>query len=128
MDRVRDGMDNVHMEVGHELGLDIEKKLKLEKHSTYGYCLRVSRTDASKLRNKSRYMELSTQKSGTFFTTNALQNLNTQWSDASSEYDRCQARLVKDVIEKVGEYHHPPPFTSTLSLTTCLHSTLSYHI
>ncbi|CDH49315.1 dna mismatch repair protein [Lichtheimia corymbifera JMRC:FSU:9682] len=105
MDRVRDGMDNVHMEVGHELGLDIEKKLKLEKHSTYGYCLRVSRTDASKLRNKSRYMELSTQKSGTFFTTNALQNLNTQWSDASSEYDRCQARLVKDVIEKVAHYH-----------------------
>lgn len=104
MDHVRHSMDNVHVEVGRELGLDIDKKLKLEKHSTYGYCLRVSRTDASKLRNKSRYMELSTQKSGTFFTTNALQNLNTQWNDASSEYDSCQSKMVKKVIESVGKY------------------------
>jgi DNA mismatch repair protein MSH2 len=98
-------MSNEHRRVCDALNLDGEKKLKLEKHSLYGNCLRViGRTESSKLRNKSEYIELSTQKSGTFFTTRTLKGLSDEYKDISSEYEDMQRGLVKEVIDIVGKY------------------------
>jgi DNA mismatch repair protein MSH2 len=36
-------LDSEHKRVGNDLGLDIEKKLHLENHQTYKYCLRVTK-------------------------------------------------------------------------------------
>lgn len=81
-------MDAEHQRASSKINLDIEKKLKLEKHSMYGYCFRViGRTESSKIRNKSEYYGLSTQKAGTYFPTSKLRDLSSAYSDTSSEYD-----------------------------------------
>lgn len=84
--------------------LDIEKKLKLEKHSVYGYCFRVGRTEASAIRNKSDYIEYTTQKAGTYFTTNRMKELSAAWNELCHNYERRQSDLVKEVINIVATY------------------------
>ncbi|KAJ1959900.1 MSH2 protein [Dipsacomyces acuminosporus] len=91
--------------VSDALGLDINKKLKLEKHTTFGHCLRVSRTDSTKLRSKSSsYIELSTLKTGVYFTTPKLRDASRAYRDYSDSYDRAQAALVKEVINVASSY------------------------
>lgn len=43
LERARDGLDDEHQCVGRSLGLDTDKKLHLENHQVYGYCLRVTK-------------------------------------------------------------------------------------
>ncbi|KAG2214885.1 hypothetical protein INT45_009578 [Circinella minor] len=97
-------IDTEHRRVGSKLGLDTEKKLKLERHSMYGYCFRVTRTDASAIRNKPEFIEYSTQKNGAYFATNRMKELGNLWSDLSKKYDRRQSDLVKEVITIVATY------------------------
>ncbi|KAI8143014.1 DNA mismatch repair protein-like protein msh-2 [Fennellomyces sp. T-0311] len=104
IDHTRNQMNAEHRRVGSKLGLELDKKLKLEKHNLYGYCFRVTRTDASSLRNKSEYIEYATQKAGVYFATGALKELSTSWNDMSKEYDRRQADLIKEIIEIVATY------------------------
>ncbi|KAI8051755.1 muts domain V-domain-containing protein [Thamnidium elegans] len=91
--------------VAGQLGLEKEKKLRLEKHSLYGHCFRIiGRTEASKIRNKSEYIELNTQKSGTIFTTRRLKDCSTRYEELSRSYEDKQRGLVKEVISIVGTY------------------------
>ncbi|KAJ2050984.1 MSH2 protein [Coemansia sp. S16] len=91
--------------VAEALDLEANKKLKLERHNTYGYCLRVSRTDAARLRGKStKYVELSTQKTGVFFTTPTLRDSSRSYRDLSDSYNKAQSALVKEVIKVASSY------------------------
>ncbi|KAJ2908188.1 MSH2 protein, partial [Coemansia aciculifera] len=91
--------------VSEDLDLDADKKLKLDKHNTYGYCLRVSRTDAARLRGKStKYVELSTQKTGVIFTTPNLRDSSRAYRDLSTSYSKAQSALVKEVIKIASSY------------------------
>lgn len=56
--QVRNDIDTEFQLVADDLNVEIEKKLKLENHSTFGYCLRLSRAEASIIRNKSGIKEL----------------------------------------------------------------------
>ncbi|KAI8335610.1 muts domain V-domain-containing protein [Blakeslea trispora] len=94
-----------YRKVSDKLNLEMDKKLKLEKHSLYGYCFRVvGRTEASRIRNKTEYMELSTQKSGTFFRNQRLKQLNESHSTLSKEYEEKQRGLVKEVLDITATY------------------------
>ncbi|KAJ2753881.1 MSH2 protein [Coemansia pectinata] len=91
--------------VAEALDLEANKKLKLERHNTYGHCLRVSRTDAARLRGKStKYVELSTQKTGVFFTTPTLRDSSRAYRDLSDAYNKAQSALVKEVIKVASSY------------------------
>lgn len=103
MKTVENQMDSEYNRVCSTLNLEKDKKLRLEKHSLYGYCFRViGRTEASKIRNKSEYFELSTQKSGTFFTTSRLKDFSSNYSDLSRTYNEKQKGLEKEVLDIVG--------------------------
>ncbi|CDZ98435.1 dna mismatch repair protein msh2 [Phaffia rhodozyma] len=102
--QARDGLDSEHERVGRELGLDIEKKLHLENQQVYGYCLRVTKAEASVIRNKRGYIELGTQKSGTYFTTSALKEFASSYQDLSRSYSKAQDSLVKEVVEIASTY------------------------
>ncbi|CAO3614416.1 unnamed protein product [Cunninghamella blakesleeana] len=93
-----------HSKVGNKLNLDTEKKLKLEKHSVYGYCFRVGRGESSVLRNKPEYIEYATQKAGTYFTNVKLKDINESWSTLCNDYEKCQSSLVKQIIDSVATY------------------------
>jgi DNA mismatch repair protein MSH2 len=101
---VRDQLDAEHRRVGRDLGLDIEKKLHLENHQVYRYSLRVTKAEAGLLRGKKQYIELSTQKSGTIFTTTALKNLSEDYSRLQEEYEKKQRHLVKEVVQIASSY------------------------
>ena len=83
--------------VANDLGLELEKKLKLDKNSQHGYFLKISRADSGLLRGKT-YIELSIVKSGVSFTTSKLRQLSAEFLELSSEYEKAQSSLVKEVI------------------------------
>lgn len=88
-----------HEEVADDLNIDIEKKLKLEKHQQHGWCFRVTRIDSSILRNTGdKYIELQTVKAGVFFTTKKMRALSQQYMDYSSEYNSKQKELIKEIL------------------------------
>lgn len=112
-------LDSEHKRVGNDLGLDIEKKLHLENHQTYKYCLRVTKAvsfgrfkevtsahaaqEASAIRNQREYIEYSTQKAGTYFTTKKLKALSEEYETLNTEYAKKQKSLERDVIQIAGE-------------------------
>lgn len=103
-----------HLRAGDDLGMDPERKLKLENHHVYGWSFRLTRTDASCLRTHKGYIELSTQKAGVYFTSRALKSLSEESSELSAEYNKTQSSLVKEVVEIVSTY---APVLEHLSMT-----------
>ncbi|KAJ3062114.1 MutS-like protein, partial [Quaeritorhiza haematococci] len=99
--------DQIHREasrVADDLGLELDKKLKFEKSPVYGHHLRLTRTDASKIRGNKDYIELATQKAGVLFTTQKLKRLSNEHADLAKRYDEQQAALVGQVIEVTATY------------------------
>ncbi|CAO1628418.1 unnamed protein product [Parajaminaea phylloscopi] len=107
LDEIRDSLDEQHRAAGKELKLDIEKKLHLENHSTYGYCLRVTRTEAGALKNKRGYQDIATIKGGVYFTTTRIKELNDEFRTLSDQYNAQQSDLVKEVIGIAESYSGP---------------------
>ncbi|TKY85515.1 hypothetical protein EX895_005677 [Sporisorium graminicola] len=107
LDDTRDKLDELHRLAGKELRMDTEKKLHLENHHVYGYCLRVTRTDAGLVRNKKGYSDIATVKGGLYFTNEALRDLANDFKDLSERYSRSQSGLVKEVIQIASSYCPP---------------------
>ena len=107
LDETRDKLDDQHRLAGKELRMDTEKKLHLENHHVYGYCLRVTRTDAGLVRNKKGYSDIATVKGGLYFTNEALRDLANDFKDLSERYSRSQSGLVKEVIQIASSYCPP---------------------
>ncbi|SPO24558.1 probable DNA mismatch repair protein MSH2 [Ustilago trichophora] len=107
LDETRDKLDEQHRLAGKELRMDTEKKLHLENHHVYGYCLRVTRTDAGLVRNKKGYSDIATVKGGLYFTNEALRDLGNDFKDLSERYSRSQSGLVKEVIQIASSYCPP---------------------
>ncbi|KAK6460481.1 muts domain V-domain-containing protein [Scheffersomyces coipomensis] len=86
-------------EVSDDLNMEIDKKLKLEKHIQHGWCLRVTRIDSHVLRNtNNKYNELQVVKAGVFFTTKKLTQLSKQYNETSMEYNKKQRELIKEIL------------------------------
>ncbi|KAI8983070.1 putative DNA mismatch repair protein MSH2 [Pilobolus umbonatus] len=94
-----------HKREGRNLDLEVDIKLKLEKHNIYGYCLRiVGRKEYSRIRNKPGYIEYATQKTGTLIATKKLRELSDKYSRISKLYEAKQKDLVKEVLDIVATY------------------------
>ncbi|QDS71889.1 MutS-like protein [Venturia effusa] len=104
LDKCRDGIDSEHRQVGDDLGLDTEKKLMLENHKTHGWCLRLTRTEATCIRNKRQYSEIATMKNGVYFTTSTLASLRREFDQLTSNYNRTQSGLVSEVVNVAASY------------------------
>lgn len=121
---VRDQLDAEHKRVGKALGLDLDKKLHLENHQVYKYSFRITKAEAGLIRNKKQYIELSTQKSGTIFTTETLRELSEQFSDLQEGYEQKQRHLVKEVVQIAASYI--PVFEQLDDLIAALDVILSF--
>ncbi|KAI0058620.1 DNA mismatch repair protein [Artomyces pyxidatus] len=102
--RARDGLDAEHREVANDLNLDLDKKLHLENSTQYGYCLRLTKNDARAIQNKRNYIELGTIKSGVYFTNKKLKAHAQAHQEATQEYSKTQAQLVKEVVSIAATY------------------------
>ena len=102
---LRDEMDVLQQRIGNEcervasdLDLELEKKLKLEKTSQFGYCMRIARADSRFIAGNKTYVELSVQKSGIFFTTERMRGLSDQVTELMNSYEEKQADVVKEIV------------------------------
>ncbi|KAH8110312.1 DNA mismatch repair protein MSH2 [Phellopilus nigrolimitatus] len=101
---VRDGLDSEHRAIGRELDLDLDKKLHLENSQQYGYCFRLTKTDAKVIHNDKKFTELGTNKSGVYFTTKKLKNLATDYQEITESYTKTQSGLVKEIVNIAATY------------------------
>lgn len=93
-------------EVSEDLGMEVEKKLKLEKHQQHGWCFRVTRNDSSVLRNTgNKYIELQTVKAGVYFTTKDLRSLAQKYQVLSDDYNSKQRELIREILSITLTYH-----------------------
>ncbi|KAJ3117500.1 MutS-like protein, partial [Nowakowskiella sp. JEL0407] len=90
--------------VAHDIGMEIDKKMKFEKNPQYGYHLRVSRLDASKVRNSTQYIELATLKNGLMFTTAKLRRLSEEYHELSTHYEKQQTAFVSEILKICSSY------------------------
>lgn len=97
-------INNESERVADDLGLELNKKLKLENNSLYGYHFRIPRANHRCLVKKSQYMELSTQKAGVLFTNSRLNLMNEEYRDKLSEYTKNSSALSKEIISIAGTY------------------------
>ncbi|KAK9489745.1 muts domain V-domain-containing protein [Lipomyces doorenjongii] len=104
LEQLRTDIQGEHIRVGDDLNMEPEKKLKLEQHTGYGWCLRLTRVDASCLRGRRGYTELGTLKAGIYFTTPKLRDLSNEFTDLSSSYHKMQSGLVREVVIVAATY------------------------
>jgi DNA mismatch repair protein MSH2 len=104
LDRLRTDMDREFADAASDLGQERDKKIFLENHKVHGWCMRLTRTEAGCIRNKSRYQECSTQKNGVYFTTKTLQAYRREFDQLSQNYNRTQSGLVNEVVGVAASY------------------------
>ncbi len=104
LDKLKYDMEVEHRKVGKDLDQDTEKKLFLENHRVHGWCFRLTRTEASCIRNKKQYQECSTQKNGVYFTTPTMQTMRREHDQLSENYNRTQSGLVSEVVSVAASY------------------------
>ena len=90
--------------IAHSLGIEIDKKIKLERNSMYGYFMRVTRNDSSVLRQRTDFIEYTTQKNGVYFVTLAMKKASEGYDEACRLYDKLQSSLVRDIVQVVSTY------------------------
>ncbi|KAI9643632.1 MSH2 protein [Ciborinia camelliae] len=104
LDKLKYEMDQEFHVVAKDLGQEIEKKIFLENNKIHGWCMRLTRTEASCIRNKSKYKECQTLKSGVFFTTSKLLSIRREFDQLSENYNRTQISLVNEVVGVAASY------------------------
>jgi DNA mismatch repair protein MSH2 len=104
MDQVWQVIDNESLSIAEDLSLELGKKLKFESGGSYGAHMRLPRAEAGKIRGKSAYIELATQKSGVLFTTKDMKKKSVEFVELSGRYDDAQKGLVRDIVDTTAEY------------------------
>lgn len=104
LDKTMREINRAFDEAADDLGQEQGKKIFLENHKVHGYCMRLTRTEAGCIRNKSGYQECSTQKNGVYFTTRNLQSLRREYDQLSQNYNRTQSSLVNEVVGVAASY------------------------
>jgi DNA mismatch repair protein MSH2 len=59
--------------------------------------------EAGSIRGKKGYIDLGTQKAGTYFTTPALKEYSSSYAEYTKAYEKTQTSLVKEVVEIAGK-------------------------
>eukprot|EP01083_Nonionella_stella_P069822 186371_1 len=97
-------MESVRDKALTQSGVD-EKALRLEKHKTYGYCLRIQKKQSKKLKKKS-FKTLSAQKNCTYVTDSAgeLRKLSKSCIDYERRYKERQQVIVNKTIQITKTY------------------------
>jgi len=104
LDKLKGEIYNEHKLASRDLSQEMDKKLFIENHKVHGWCMRLTRTEASCIRNNSKYKECSTQKNGVYFTTSKLESIRREFDQLSQSYNRTQSSLVNEVVSVAASY------------------------
>lgn len=108
-DALLESMQGEFERVARLLDLELGKRIKLERNSTYGYHLRVSRRDAGGLASRlpGGHHELAALKSGVLFVTGPLRDASLQFDELGREYGRQQQAIVTEMLAVAKTYRRP---------------------
>jgi DNA mismatch repair protein MSH2 len=99
MDSLWQAIDNESLSIASDLNLELGKKLKFESGGSWGAHMRLPRAEAGKIREKSEYIELATQKSGVLFCTRDMKNKSVEFGELSGRYAEAQKGLIKEIVD-----------------------------
>mmetsp|Transcript_2038 Transcript_2038/g.4816 ORF Transcript_2038/g.4816 Transcript_2038/m.4816 type:complete len:932 (-) Transcript_2038:357-3152(-) len=102
-DGVEARIEELAQAIASDLGLIMDKSIKLEWHkvnNTRTRCVRITAKEEKAVRKKlsAKYMMLETRKDGTKFTNRALKDAAQQLSDLTAQYNSKQQELVEQVV------------------------------
>ncbi|KAL3426256.1 DNA mismatch repair protein msh-2 [Phlyctema vagabunda] len=104
LDKIQSSMDMQLLETSKDLDAEVGKKVFMENHAKHGWVMRLTRAEAGRIRNKSKYQEVSTQKNGVYFTTQKLQGYRREAEQLAANYNRTQSSLVNEVVGVAASY------------------------
>lgn len=88
--------------VARDLSLEAGKGVKLDYTDQLGYFLRVTLKDEYRLRNKKEYKILSTVKGSARFTTDKIDELNSDYMEAKRSYEQEQKTIATEILQIAG--------------------------
>ncbi|BBN08051.1 DNA mismatch repair protein MSH2 [Marchantia polymorpha subsp. ruderalis] len=105
-DKVEEQIHKLHQQAANDLGLQVEKSLKLDKSPIFGHVFRITKKEEPSIRKKltSSYVTLETRKDGVKFTNSKLRRCSEQYSKLSEEYVATQRELVSKVVEVAATF------------------------
>jgi len=103
MDQLWSAIESEADRISSDLGMELGKKLKFEKSPIYGYHMRLTRIDSTKIRGMN-FIELATQKAGVLFTSSAMKSKSLAHKDVCVKYEKLQKDLVKEIISITASY------------------------
>lgn len=97
---------DLHRKAANDLDLALDKALKLEKGTQYGYAFRITKKEEPKVRKKlnTHFIVLETRKDGVKFTNTKLKKLSDQYQKVVEEYKNCQKELVARVVQTAASF------------------------
>lgn len=97
---------DLHKKAANDLDLTLDKALKLEKGTQYGYAFRITKKEEPKVRKKLNvhFIVLETRKDGVKFTNTNLKKLSDQYQKVVDEYKTCQKELVAHVVQTAATF------------------------
>ncbi|XP_049782812.1 DNA mismatch repair protein Msh2 [Schistocerca cancellata] len=105
MDEKEEMINREMKKVAADLNLVVQKSIKLDFNANSGYSFRVTLKEEKCLRNKSRYVTISTSKSGVLFITNPMVSINQDFLELRRQYEEKQEESVKAIINVAGAYY-----------------------
>jgi len=113
LEELKDEMDEAYAEIAAQHsqtarnifgGSKDANKLKLERGAENGFIFRMTSKDESKIRGKSEYNVLKTNKTGVQFETRQLRRLSDGYTELSNQYERDQQALSQRALEIASGY------------------------
>ncbi|KAF1867075.1 hypothetical protein Lal_00049503 [Lupinus albus] len=97
---------DLHRQTADNLDLPIDKALKLDKGTQFGYVFRITKKEEPKIRKKlsAQFLVLETRKDGVKFTNTKLKKLGDQYQQIVEEYKSCQKELVNKVVQTAATF------------------------
>lgn len=86
-----------------EIGLDVEKSIKLEISGEKGFNFKVTKLNEQLVRDNSSYEQHSlVKKDGYRFTNRILNKLSAKYVNAKEEYNQLAKNVIVDIVSKAG--------------------------
>ncbi|KAI9094771.1 hypothetical protein K1719_026577 [Acacia pycnantha] len=97
---------DLHEQTATDLGLPIDKALKLDKSTQFGHVFRITKKEEPKIRKKlsTGFIVLETRKDGVKFVNSKLKKLGDQYQKILEEYKNCQRELVNKVVRTAATF------------------------
>ncbi|KAB0801844.1 hypothetical protein PPYR_04030 [Photinus pyralis] len=102
--KIEEKMQKVLRSAASELGFEAGKSIKLECTEQHGYFFRVTLKEEQALRKNKNFIIIDAIKGGVRFSNNALKQLNSDYMELNTNYEKEQKSVVKEILEVAAGY------------------------